>query len=144
MSHALDEFPTSRASGPTLNLRVPSDPRFARVVRERVIAFAKERRLDESSLRDFVTAIGEALANAIEHSRSEAVEVTCWVDESAHIIATVSDFGRGFDQVPEGPLLPPPHEERGRGLPIMRRYSDVFSLTSAPGKGTKVLLARKL
>jgi anti-sigma regulatory factor (Ser/Thr protein kinase) len=145
MTEILDNFiPNSLASGPTLHLRVPSDARFARVVRERVITFAKDRHLDEPGLRDFITAIGEALADAIEHASSEAIEVNCWLDAEDHIIATVSDFGRGFAAVPNGPLLPPPSEERGRGLPIMRRYSDVFSLSSEPGKGTRVLLARKL
>jgi len=32
--------------------------------------------------------------------------------------------------------------ERGRGLPIMRRYTDSLSVRSAPGKGTSITLAR--
>jgi anti-sigma regulatory factor (Ser/Thr protein kinase) len=54
-------------------------------------------------------------------------------------VATVRDRGIGFaaDRALE-PVLPDPHAERGRGLPIMRRCCDIFSVESTPGSGTSV------
>ena len=135
----------SRPITSTLNLKIPATPQCSGLVREKVAAFAAEQRLHPEDAREFVVAIGEALANAIEHSRSQIVEIACWVDGSDKLIATVVDSGRGFSGVPDGPVhLPPPHAERGRGLPIMRRYSDVFSIHTEPGKGTKVMLGWSL
>ncbi|HXF33495.1 MAG TPA: ATP-binding protein [Candidatus Acidoferrales bacterium] len=135
----------ARPTTSTLNLKIPATPRCSGLARKKVAAFAAEQRLDPDGAREFVAAIGEALANAIEHSRSRVVEIACWVEGSEKLIATVVDSGCGFSVVPEGPVhLPPPHAERGRGLPIMRRYSDVFSVHTELGRGTTVVLGRKL
>jgi anti-sigma regulatory factor (Ser/Thr protein kinase) len=42
------------------------------------------------------------------------------------------------------PSLPGADAERGRGLPIMRRCSDIFAIRSEPGRGTAVVLGRYL
>ncbi len=58
------------------------------------------------------------------------------------LFASVSDHGIGFKAAERtrGDCLPDSYAERGRGLPIMRRYSDVFSVRSTPGYGTRVTL----
>ena len=92
-----------------------------------------------------MSAVGEALANAIEHSgSSEVIEVRCQIQDDK-IIATVIDSGRGFETppVPEKPI-PDAFSERGRGLPIMQRCTDIFAVRSVPGKGTAVVLGRYL
>jgi anti-sigma regulatory factor (Ser/Thr protein kinase) len=95
-------------------------------------------------------ALGEALANAIEHARAERpIEISCRVN-GERIVATVRDEGIGFDDeaiaAPSGrlPDLPESSAERGRGLPIMRRCSDIFAVQSEPGKGTAVVFGRYL
>lgn len=130
--------------GATLRLHVPPDPRYAKYVRARVAGFASAYALPDPDVRDFLTAVGEALANAIEHARSAGdIEVSCWMLGGDHLIATVTDSGVGFH--PNAPLaadpaLPQPLAERGRGLPIMRRCTDTFAVRSEPGKGTTVVL----
>ena len=92
---------------------------------------------------DFVSAIGEALANAIEHGgSSEPIEVALWFIGEDRMFASVTDRGIGFlpDDQPLDSLLPDAFDERGRGLPIMRRCSDIFTVRSAPGEGTQVTL----
>lgn len=131
-------------AGASLRLRVPPDPRYGRYVRERVTTFASAHHIPHQDAAEFVTAVSEALANAIEHSRSpETIEISCWIVGDDQVIATVVDHGVGFE-APEvrEPTLPEPFAERGRGLPIMRRYTDLFSLRSTPGKGTSVVLGR--
>jgi anti-sigma regulatory factor (Ser/Thr protein kinase) len=137
-----------QASGPDadslLNIKIPADPKFSRLVRERIASYASKQDLSTEAVREFVTAIGEAVANAIEHSRSDTIEITCWVDGNDELVASISDSGLGFSGMAESVPLPPPHAERGRGLPLMRRYTDLFSIETEPGRGTRVLLGRKL
>jgi anti-sigma regulatory factor (Ser/Thr protein kinase) len=126
-----------------LCLSVPPDPKAGGYVRQQVIAFAKSQGIDGSDVTDFVAAIGEALANAIEHSHtSEPIEVAAWLLGDDRLFASVCDHGVGFspNQRTRKPALPDAFAERGRGLPIMRKCSDMFALRSAPGEGTRVTL----
>ncbi len=128
-----------------IDLRVEPHAHLSRVVRDAVTAFARENGVGEDDLTHFLTALGEALANAIEHARAEdpiVVEVRVSEDR---ILATVRDNGVGFTSgLADERGLPPPDAERGRGVPIMRRCCDIFALHSSPGKGTAVILGRFL
>jgi len=66
--------------------------------------------------------------------------------ETDRIVAHVEDDGIGFtsDHAASRLELPPLEAERGRGLAIMRRCSDIFVLDSVPGKGTSILVGRFL
>ncbi|GAC1476386.1 MAG: hypothetical protein PVSMB8_03830 [Vulcanimicrobiaceae bacterium] len=126
-----------------LDFRVPPQPHLSRVVREGVTDFARAHAVSEDDLAHFLTALGEAIANAIEHSHADSaieVEVRVGLDR---ILATVQDSGVGFDtSLITDPVLPDPTAERGRGLPIMRRCTDIFAVKSQPGSGTAVVLGR--
>jgi anti-sigma regulatory factor (Ser/Thr protein kinase) len=126
-----------------LCLGVPPDPKAGGYVRQQVIAFAESQGIDGSDVIDFVAAIGEALANAIEHSHTrEPIEITAWLLGDDRLFASVSDHGVGFspNQRTRKPALPDALAERGRGLPIMRKCTDIFSVHTAPGEGTRVTL----
>ena len=134
-------------AGGTLRLRVPPDPRFAGYVRQRVETFTAVNNVPQADGAEFVTAVSEALANAVEHSRTkDEIEVACWLVDGNQLLATVVDSGVGFDAtaVIEDSALPEPLAERGRGLPLMRRFTDLFALRSEPGAGTRVVLGRFL
>ncbi len=127
---------------PSLTLRVPAEPRASRVVREAVSAFGREGGVGERDLEFILTALGEALANAIEHSGTvEPIEVCCVLRPDA-FFATVRDFGRGLSELEISAEIPPLLRERGRGMPIMRTCSDLFSVRSMPGGGTIVVVGR--
>lgn len=127
----------------TLQLRVPVDPRCARVVRDRLVEFATRQGLASNDVEEFMTAVGEAFANAIEHAGSDApIEILLKVEDGDKLLATISDHGQGFETADTNNDLPPAGAERGRGIPLMRRYTDIFSMRSRPGCGTVVLLGR--
>lgn len=132
--------------GAHLRLRVPPDPKMGRYVREQVMAFASALGIVDVELGDFVTAIGEAMANAMEHSGAHnPIEVSAWLVGPDRLVATVIDDGVGFTpKTGVDANLPDSLAERGRGLPIMRRCADEFSVTSTPGRGTTVTLGRNL
>ncbi|MGP6157392.1 MAG: ATP-binding protein [Vulcanimicrobiaceae bacterium] len=128
-----------------LDLRVLPQPHFCAVVRQGVADFARAHGVAEEDLTHILTALGEALANAIEHARAEEpIDVEIRVG-SDRIVVTVQDSGIGFPSHLAGPPdLPEPSAERGRGLPIMRRCTDIFAIRSLPGRGTAVVLGRYL
>jgi|ERR1700693_869428 len=130
-------------AAPNLILRVPPQSDFCRAARERIIAFARSEGVSDDDIAYLVTAIGEALANAIEHANSAApVQIDVQIGKD-RVVALVRDAGVGFADEPGlPPDLPDCDAERGRGLAIMRRCSDIFSIDSLRGKGTAVTIGR--
>lgn len=145
-SHGLTlEHEGAAPRGQTLKVRIPPNARLGRSVRQEVLSFANRFEISREELEEFIFAVGEALANAIEHSRTtDVIEVRCQIEDDK-ILATIIDSGAGFksDAVPNV-SLPDALTERGRGLPIMRRCTDIFAVHSVPGRGTAVVLGRYL
>ena len=74
-----------------------------------------------------------------------SAEVELALKGSDRIVATIRDTGIGFAGEPNlPPELPGFDAERGRGLAIMRRCSDIFSISSLSGEGTTVTIGRYL
>jgi len=137
-------IPRPSATDPSMTLHVPPQPATARRVRDAVVAFARDHDVDAENLAEFLTAIGEAIANAVEHSATAtAIDVCCRIGGD-RIVAKIQDYGRGFDTAALDCALPDATAERGRGVPIMRSCSDVFRIASVIGEGTAVVLERHL
>ncbi len=131
------------ATDESLRLEIPPETRYGRVVRERIAAFALAHHVSPRDATALVTAVAEAVANAVEHAgTSRAIEIACTLS-GERLTATVVDHGMGFDaSALRDPRLPEPLAVRGRGLPIMRQCSDLFAIRSAPGEGTAVTVGR--
>jgi len=96
-----------------------------------------------------VTALREAVANAIRHGNQQRHErrvlVDFWMD-GREIVIRVEDEGEGFDfeAVPDptdpGYLLQP----NGRGIFYMRQFMTRVEFSCASGGGTVVEMARRL
>jgi anti-sigma regulatory factor (Ser/Thr protein kinase) len=129
--------------GAEMQLSVLPDPKLGGYVRQELMAFAETQGIAKPEVADFVAAIGEAVANAIEHAHTrKPIEIAAWLLGEDRLFASVRDHGVGF--APGGSerllALPDAFAERGRGLPIMRRCTDLFSIRSAPGQGTRITL----
>lgn len=142
---------TSSKDGPrtdsrpfNLQLRLPPLPRSARTGRDALAALAGVHDVAAADIENLTFALGEALANAIEHAGGDGeIEVSVTIDART-IVATVRDAGRGFANPPGG-MLPFPElsAEGGRGFPIMQRCTDFFDVRTYPGNGTVVTLGRR-
>lgn len=112
------------------------------MVREKIVAFASAHDLDRDAVSSLLTALGEAVANSIEHAVSaEPIDIEVRL-EADRIVAIVCDRGVGFDTASlGGSALPEGSAERGRGIPIMRRCADAFAIDSEPGVGTTVAIS---
>jgi stage II sporulation protein AB (anti-sigma F factor) len=125
-----------------LRLSIPPLPRFAGTVRRAFWDFAALHHVTEPELESFLFAVGEAIANAIQHAGTgKAIEIRIEMEKDS-MVATIRDWGRGF--APPGGRVPLPSifAEEGRGLAIMQRFSDFLEVESKPGRGTVVTLGR--
>jgi anti-sigma regulatory factor (Ser/Thr protein kinase) len=115
----------------------------AGMVRHALLDFGQKHGVDRQEMELLVFAVGEAVANAVEHAGATAdIEVQCRIDDR-EIVATIIDSGRGVrEQLADNTImpLPEPLAEGGRGIPIMQRCTDMFSIRPLPGGGTGVVL----
>ncbi len=96
---------------------------------------------DAHDLADIETAVGEALANAVEHGHREGstFEVHVFADR-AHVVIEVQDDGAGF--AASHPRDNPGYDApRGFGIFLMRHLMDRVDYSN---NGTRVRLAKRL
>ena len=102
-------------------------------------------------LADIRCAVSEAVTNCIVHAYRGTVGTVVltarsYADRTLRI--TVADRGCGIPDVAKAraPLFTTcPDEDRcGMGFSIMESFSDKLSVVSAPGRGTRVTLVRRL
>lgn len=102
-------------------------------------------------LADIRCAISEAVTNAIVHGyRNTSGMITLGIKayDDRTVRITVTDKGCGIADIAKArtPLYTTcPDEDRcGMGFSIMESFSDKLSVSSQPGKGTRITLTRKL
>lgn len=104
--------------------------------------------LDE--LNDLKTAVSEAVTNAIVHGYPDTIgKVTMIMKlfEDNTVEITVKDRGVGIADLEQArmPLYTTGGAERaGMGFTIMESFTDGMKVRSAPGKGTTVVLSKKI
>ena len=102
-------------------------------------------------LADLKTAVSEAVTNCIVHAypdRIGTVTMTIAVYRGREVHITVTDKGIGIPNVEQAmqPLFTTgnPEERSGLGFAVMQSFMDRVKVTSRPGKGTKVVLIKRL
>ena len=101
-------------------------------------------------LGDLKTAVSEAVTNAVVHAypdRIGPVEMKLRLLEGSVLEVTVKDHGCGIPDVEKAmePLYTTGGEERsGMGFSIMACFMDKLRVRSTPGKGTTVVMRKKL
>ena len=124
-----------------------SNEAFARVA---AAGFAMQLDPTLEELGDIKTAVSEAVTNAIVHAYPDAigkVAVRACICPGNVLELTVKDHGRGIADVAKArePLFTTGGEERsGMGFTIMESFMDKLTIRSVPGRGTTVLMRKKL
>lgn len=102
-------------------------------------------------LADLKTAVSEAVTNCIVHAypdRIGPVTMTIAVYPERVVQITIADQGIGIPDIPQAmePLFTTgnPEERSGLGFAVMQSFMDKVRVTSKPGKGTKVVLIKRL
>jgi serine/threonine-protein kinase RsbW len=103
--------------------------------------------VNEDSVADILLAATEACTNVVLHAgqSAPAYTVAATVDRAACRVE-VTDVGQGCSAARRrGPLRRRDDlAESGRGFAIMRAYVDEVTLRSAPGRGTRVVLDKRI
>ena len=115
---------------PDVDLRIPSDPRWLRLVRLVAERYCLESELGHASSREMVLALAEAVSNVMRHAylgdATGPIQIVCRRSRDSLEIE-VGDRGRKFD--PLAQPLPRPDELRsgGRGIFIIQSSADECS-----------------
>ena len=118
--------------------------------RQAVAAFAAQLDPTLEELGDIKTAVSEAVTNAIVHAYPDTigkVKVKARILEENILEISVRDWGRGIADVQKArePLFTTGGEERsGMGFTIMESFMDTLRVTSHEGKGTSVVMRRRI
>lgn len=134
-----------------MKLVFPSLSQNERLARVAISGFVSlcDPMLDE--LTDIKTAVSEAVTNAIVHAYRGTVgnvEMSAKLFEGGLVYIKIRDKGCGIGDIEKAmePLYTTlPEEERsGLGFSVMESFSDSVKVTSKLGKGTTVVLQKKL
>jgi signal transduction histidine kinase len=127
----------------TIELKYEHDVVLAR---QRTRRFAELLGLDPQDGTRLATAVSEIARNAFEYAGEGRVEL--YIDdtgERAELVVRVCDKGAGITDL-QAVLDGRYRSKTGMGLGIVgaRRLSDRFDITSSPGAGTRVTIAKRL
>ncbi len=115
-----------------------------------VACFAAQLDPTLEELGDIKTAVSEAVTNAIVHAYPDTlgrIVVKACILEDNILEISVRDWGRGIPDVEKArqPLFTTGGEERsGMGFTIMESFMDSLTVRSTQGKGTKVVMRRRI
>lgn len=124
-----------------------SNEAFARTA---VACFAAQMDPTLGELEDIKTAVSEAVTNAIVHGYPNVlgkVLVKAKICEGNVLEVSVKDRGRGIPDVEKArqPMFTTGGEERsGMGFTIMESFMDRLVVRSTPGRGTTVVMRKRL
>ena len=133
-----------------IKLEFPGRSANESFARAAVAAFAAQLDPTLDELGDIKTAVSEAVTNAVVHAYPDEigpVSLRARILEGGWLEIVVRDKGRGIADVDEArqPLFTTGGEERsGMGFTIMESFMDKLTVRSAPGKGTRVTMRRRI
>lgn len=119
-------------------------------VRVAVAAFVSALDPTVDEICDIKTAVSEAVTNCIVHAYKDTIGkiyVSCDILENRVISVKIRDRGCGIENIKKAmePLFTTGGSERaGLGFAVMESFMDSVAVRSKPGKGTTVILKKKL
>ena len=134
-----------------MKLVFPSDSRNESYARYAVTAFVAQLDPTTEEMADIRTAVSEAVTNSIVHGYRGTrgnIQVETSLYEDRRVRITVKDKGCGIADIEKArqPLFTTDScgERGGMGFTIMESFSDRLTVRSRPGKGTTVVMIKKL
>lgn len=125
---------------------VPENVAFARVS---VAAFASQLDCTLPELEEIKVAVSEAVGNAIIHGYRNKPENTVRVSVAIYkegLEIRVEDSGIGITDIDMAmqPAYSTDPERMGLGFVFMQSFSDQLKVDSTPGKGTTVIMFKRI
>ena len=127
---------------------VSSNEAFARSA---AASFCAQLNPTFDEISDIKCAVSEAVTNAIVHGYRDVVgevQLLMRITDDRVFRAEIKDKGCGIPSVEEAmrPLFTtdPENERSGMGFTIIENFMDSLRVVSSPGKGTRVIMTKKL
>ena len=134
-----------------MTLTFPSRSSNESFARAAVACFAAQLDPNLEELNDIKTAVSEAVTNCIVHAypdRIGPITMTAAIYEGGIVRITISDRGVGIPDVAKAmePMFTTgdAEERAGLGFAVMQSFMDKVRVSSAPGRGTRVTLTKRL
>lgn len=133
-----------------IKIEFPSRSTNESFARSAVAAFAAQLDPTLDELGDIKTAVSEAVTNAIVHAYPEqlgVVQLKARIYDGEFLEISIKDKGCGIEDVKKAmqPLFTTGGEERsGMGFTIMDSFMDRMRVRSRPGKGTTVIMSKRI
>ena len=134
----------------TVKITFPSRSVNEGFARSALSAFAAQADPTLDELADVKTAVSEAVTNCIVHAYANTIgpiTLTAALYEDGTLRVAVADKGCGIPDVSKAmePRFTTGGAERaGLGFAVMESFMDSVKVRSAPGKGTRVTLSKRL
>ena len=131
-------------------LEFPSRSSNEAFARSAAACFAAQMDPTLNELEDIKTAVSEAVTNAIVHAYPDTigrVQLKGRICAGNVLELTVRDYGRGIPDVDKArqPMFTTGGEERsGMGFTIMESFMDKMTVRSVLGRGTTVVMRKRL
>lgn len=144
MNKKTEVINTARVTFPSYS----ANESFSRAI---ALAFCAQMNPTFDELSDIKCAVSEAVTNAIVHGYREKIgEITVImrITSDRLLKVEVRDKGCGIEDV-ESAMRPlfttaPEDERSGMGFTIIENFMDSLRVVSSPGKGTRVIMTKKL
>ena len=134
-----------------VRLAFPSVSANEAFARSAAASFCAQLNPTFDELSDIKCAVSEAVTNAIVHGYRDAlgeVQLIMKLTDDRMFRAEIRDKGCGIPDVGEAmrPLFTtdPENERSGMGFTIIENFMDSLRVVSSPGKGTRVIMTKKL
>ena len=133
-----------------VTLEFPSHSSNEGFARSAAACFAAQMDPTLNELEDIKTAVSEAVTNAIVHAYPDTigrVQLKGRISAGNVLELTVRDYGRGIPDVDKArqPMFTTGGEERsGMGFTIMESFMDKMTVRSVLGRGTTVVMRKRL
>ena len=136
-----------------IKIRITANSHSEDIARGIVSTFLIPANITVEEMGDIRCAVSEAVANCIDHAYKEPnnkdyIYISARLYDNREFSIEISDNGGGFDNVQWH--IEPMHttasssEHRGMGFTVMQSFMDSVDIKSKIGKGTTVLMRKKL
>ena len=134
-----------------VRLTFPSVSANEAFARSAAASFCAQLNPTFDELSDIKCAVSEAVTNAVVHGYHDAlgeIQLLMKLTDDRVFRAEIRDRGCGIPDVEEAmrPLFTtdPENERSGMGFTIIENFMDSLRVVSSPGKGTRVIMTKKL
>ena len=128
-----------------IKMRLIANNDSPQIARGTISTFLESENPSVEEVGDIRCSINEAIANCVVHAYKQTtnknfIYISARIYDNGEFSIEISDNGCGFDTS----IFARPRVEKGFGYVVMKNFMDSVSIKSKIGKGTTVLMRKRL